>query len=60
MVDTLGRPELGSIRVSERAHTAFEAAAIAAIVESRYRPARLKARPVRQRVRQGLLFLPRR
>jgi TonB family protein len=56
VVDTLGRAEPGSVRVIESGHPAFEAAARTAVLESRYRPAWLGGRPVRQLVRQRLSF----
>jgi TonB family protein len=56
VVDSLGQAESGSLRVIEGGHPAFEAAARAAVLESRNRPARAGGRPVRQLVRQRLSF----
>ena len=56
VVDTVGRAEPTSIRAIASTHQEFEAAARAAVLESRYRPARLQGRVVRQLVRQALRF----
>ena len=58
VVDTLGRAEPGSLRTLQSPHPAFEAAAHASVLASRFRPARLKGRVVRQLVRQTLSFRP--
>lgn len=56
VVDTLGRAEPGSLHVVTSTRPEFEAAARAAILGSRYRPARLHGHVVRQLVRQVLSF----
>ena len=56
VVDTTGRAEPGSLRTVMATHPAFEAAARASVVASRYRPARLGGRMVRQLVRQTFTF----
>ena len=56
VVDTLGRAEPGSLRTLASSHPAFEAAARASVLATRYRPARWHGRPVRQLVRQALTF----
>jgi periplasmic protein TonB len=56
VVDTAGRAEAGSLRTLRSTHPAFEAAARASVLATRYRPARVRGRPVRQLVRQSLSF----
>lgn len=56
VVDTLGTVEPGSWRVLSSTHPAFEAAAREAILRSRFQPARIRGRPVRQLVQQPLGF----
>ena len=56
VVDTLGRAEPGSLRAETSTRPEIEAAARAAILGSRYRPARLHGQVVRQLVRQTLSF----
>jgi protein TonB len=56
VVDTTGRAEAGSLRALMSTHAAFEAAARGSVLASRYRPARLRGRAVRQLVRQTLTF----
>jgi outer membrane biosynthesis protein TonB len=56
VVDTSGRAEPGSLRALGATHPEFEAAAGATILGSRYRPARLHGKVVRQLVRQTLRF----
>jgi len=56
VVDTTGRAEPGSLRTLVTTHPAFEAAAQATVLASRYRPARLRGSVVRQLVRQTLRF----
>ena len=56
VVDTAGRAELGSLRVITSSHPAFDEAARASVLASRYQPARLRGRVVRQLVRQALSF----
>lgn len=58
VVDTLGRAERQSIRTLDSTRPEFEAAARAAIENTRYRPARVRGRAVRQLVRQTLSFRP--
>jgi TonB family protein len=56
VVDTTGRAEPGSLRTLLSTHPAFDAAARASVLATRYRPARLRGRMVRQLVRQTLSF----
>jgi TonB family protein len=56
VVDTSGRAEPNSIRTLASTRPEFEAAARAAIISSRYRPARAHGNLVRQLVRQTLSF----
>jgi TonB family protein len=56
VVDTSGRIEPGSIMVQRATHPAFEAAAMAALTQSRFVPARLRGQPVRQLVQQSVRF----
>ena len=56
VVDTLGRAEPGSVRTLTSTHPAFEEAARASVLASRYRAARSGGRVVRQLVRQTLSF----
>ena len=56
VVDTTGLVELASVLALSSTHPAFEAAARASILASRYRPATLNGRVVRQLVRQTLTF----
>ncbi|MGE0439711.1 MAG: energy transducer TonB [Gemmatimonadales bacterium] len=56
VVDTLGRVERGSVEVVESPHEAFAASAMASIEASRFHPARVRGRVVRQLVRQGVTF----
>jgi TonB family protein len=56
VVDTMGRAEPGSLRTLVTTHPAFEAAARVTVLASRYKPARLRGRLVRQLVRQTLRF----
>jgi len=56
VVDTLGVAEPGSLRTVTSTHRAFEAAARASVLASRYRPARLRGILVRQLVRQTFSF----
>ena len=56
VVDTLGQVEESSVRALTSTRPEFEAAARAAVLESRYRPARRDAGAVRQLVRQTLSF----
>jgi TonB family protein len=57
VIDTTGRVQPASIRILESTHTAFEAAARAAMVGSIFRPARLSGHPVRQLTRQSVRFV---
>lgn len=56
VVDTVGTVEPDSWRVLSSTHPAFEAAAEEAILKSRFQPARIRGRPVRQLVQQPLSF----
>lgn len=57
VIDTTGRVQPASIRILESTHTAFEAAARAAVAGAIFRPARLSAHPVRQLTRQSVRFV---
>jgi TonB family protein len=60
IIDTLGHPEPGSIRVITSTHRAFEAAATAAMRRALYQPGRVQGHRVRVLVRQPVRFaLPR-
>jgi TonB family protein len=60
VIDTLGHPEPGSIRVLSSTNRGFEAAARAAFGKALYRPGRVRGQKVRVLVRQPLRFaLPR-
>jgi TonB family protein len=56
VVDTLGRVEPSSWDPLEATHPQFERAAFEALVDARFRPARLGGRLVRQQVRQSIRF----
>lgn len=57
VIDTIGKVEHASLRVSESTHPAFEPAALAALATAIFRPARLSNRPVRQLTRQAIRFV---
>jgi TonB family protein len=56
VVDTLGRPELQDLVVSQVSHEGFVEAARRAVAKCRYRPAERAGRPVRRVVTQGVSF----
>ena len=56
VVDTLGLVEPGSVTTLTSTHREFEGAARASVVASRFRPASLRGRMVRQLVRQTFRF----
>jgi TonB family protein len=58
VVDTTGAVEPRSLRTRTSSHPAFEAAARASVMESRFKPARLQGQPVRQLVNQTITFRP--
>lgn len=61
IIDTAGRAEPGSIKVSSSTHRAFEASAREAMRRALFRPGRIRGRPVRVLVHLPLRFvLPRR
>ncbi len=60
VLDTLGRPERGSLRVIESTHALFVPEAMALVRDSRYAPARFGGRPVRVRIRAPVVFALRR
>lgn len=60
VLDTTGRIEPGSLRLSGGAHALFEAEARAVVTGSRYRPARLAGRAVRVRIQVPVAFSMRR
>jgi TonB family protein len=60
VIDTLGHPEPGSIRVLSSTNRGFEAPARAAFGRALFRPGRVRGQKVRVLVRQPLRFaLPR-
>jgi protein TonB len=56
VVDTTGAVEPPSLRVLSSTAQAFEAAAREAVLATRFRPARMRGRPVRQLARQPVSF----
>jgi TonB family protein len=56
VVDTTGRVEPSSVSTITSSHPAFDAAAREAVLESRFKPAILQGRPVRQLVTQTISF----
>lgn len=60
VLDTTGRVEAGSLRLSGGAHALFESEARAVVGGSRYRPARLSGRAVRVRIQVPVAFTLRR
>ena len=56
VVDTVGIVEPGSMSFAETSHPAFESSARTAIEHSRFAPARIRGRAVRQLVRQSIRF----
>lgn len=60
VVDTSGRVEPGSLRAVEVTAPGFEAAAREALLATRFRPARVRGRPVRQLAEQWVRFAARR
>lgn len=60
VLDTTGRIEPGSLRLSGGAHALFEAEARAVVTGSRYHPARLAGRAVRVRIQVPVAFSMRR
>jgi TonB family protein len=56
VVDTLGRVEMGTVKVLESSHPAFAASVRATLPRMRFRPARIGERPVRQLVEFPITF----
>ena len=56
VIDTTGHIDPGSLRIVERTHQGFEAAALETLERSMFRPARVAGRPVRQRTLQSIAF----
>jgi TonB family protein len=56
VVDTLGRIENGSLDISGVRHMAFASAVREALANTRFRPAEVAGRPVRQSVAQAFVF----
>lgn len=56
VVDQRGRVEPGSIRILDTPHKLFSDAVRAALLEARFRPARVGGNPVRQLVEQPFVF----
>jgi protein TonB len=57
VIDTLGRVERGSVVVVESAHPAFVAPAQQSLLKSLFRPARVRGKAVRVRVRVPIEFV---
>ncbi len=57
VIDTAGKVEVGSIRVLESTHQAFETSAREAMTGATFRPARLSNHAVRQLTRQSIRFV---
>ena len=57
IIDTLGRVEPASVQILETPHAAFEPVAREVILRSRFRPARLGDRAVRQLTVQRITFV---
>jgi protein TonB len=57
VIDTLGRVERGSVVVVESAHPAFVAPAQQSLLKSLFRPARVRGKAVRVRVRVPIDFV---
>ena len=56
VLDSLGRPESGSLRVVSSAHPLFDPEALGVVQGSRYRPGRIAGRAVRVRVQVPVTF----
>ena len=56
VVDTLGQPENGSVRIVRSDNPGFEAAALATVRAARFRPARIYGRAVRVLVHVPVVF----
>ena len=56
VVDTVGRVEPGSLTVLSSSAPEFEGAARAAVLDTRFHPARARGHAVRQLVRQSIVF----
>jgi protein TonB len=56
VVDTLGRAEPATIRLTETTHPQFAEAVRQSLLRSRYLPAMVRGRPVRQLVEQRFAF----
>lgn len=58
VVDTSGRMEAQTLRVTRSTHPAFSRAVLASATGARFAPARIAGRPVRQVVQQTFVFSP--
>lgn len=56
VIDREGRVEPGSVRIISATHTGFEESARETILDTRFRPARVRGRPVRQWAEQSVVF----
>jgi TonB family protein len=56
VVDTLGRPEVGDMRVLEASNQGFVPSALRAVAKCRFIPAQKAGRPARQLVKQRVVF----
>ena len=60
VLDTLGRAEAGSLRVTESPNALFDREALTVVAASRYRPGRVDGRAVRVRIQVPVAFAIRR
>jgi len=56
VIDREGRVEPGSVRITSATQTGFEESARETILETRFRPARVRGRPVRQWAEQAVVY----
>jgi hypothetical protein len=57
VIDTVGKVEVGTVKVLESSHKTFEAAAVSATAGFRFKPARINGHAVRQLTRQSVRFV---
>jgi TonB family protein len=56
VIDRAGRVEPGSVRITSTTHAGFEESARTTILETRFKPARVRGRPVRQWAEQAVVY----
>jgi TonB family protein len=56
VIDRAGRVEPGSVRITSTTHAGFEESARETILETRFKPARVRGRPVRQWAEQAVVY----